>query len=344
MRHADMAVDEGAVEDLATNSQALKQMSATNELAVHATVGVGASDYIAEGVLNAFAPEEAQVLWDILDLFDIHPLDLFPEIEFDLVVGRISQQGGLPSNAVSSPFHGYDGLHTSNTSSAAYSSEVQRLLDVPSGPAAWADLPKPTIAGSITSALTSRGFESIENLRVSISRTTVAAGEAFDLTVIPPTGVVISGFIVVSQYGVVKSNGSQPTVRVTVPPTASGSAKFAVAGKTPDGTLYSAPEFTVNVVSSHVVVDRIQFDVAEIRLATRSTARLQLVAVQGDQVRTVTDALFYSSDPNTITVDQDGVVTAVQAGYAVVHGLYAGHVATVGVRVADTRKHRAVSH
>src|SRR5262249_6287126 len=156
------------------NSEALRQMSATNGLSAHATVGVGASDYIADGVVSALAPEEAKALWDILDFFDVHPLDLFPEIEFDLVVGRISQEGGLPSTAVSGPIHGYDGLHTSNTSSVAYSSEVQRLLDSPIGSAAWSDLPQPIPPTKALSAPTTRRVRELhDGLQVFINRSTV---------------------------------------------------------------------------------------------------------------------------------------------------------------------------
>jgi hypothetical protein len=95
-----------------------------------------------------------------------------------------------------------------------------------------------------------------------------------------------------------------------------------------------------------MAADRIQFDVTEVRLVARgSTAKLQLVAVQGDDVHTViTDAVFESSDPNTVTVDQNGVVTAVHAGYGAVRAFYAGRVATVGVRVAEIGRHRAISH
>ena len=89
----------------------------------HAMVGTGGSDALesAPGWLGEF--------YTFVTFFaDITGSDLFEGFQHDFVVGRISQEGGLPDGQTS-VFGGFDGIHIFNTGSELYSNRGVELLN-----------------------------------------------------------------------------------------------------------------------------------------------------------------------------------------------------------------------
>jgi hypothetical protein len=109
----------GAIDDLAVGSSALNAIPDTRVLS-HALVGVGGTQWAAETLRDA--PGLIGDLYRVVD-FLTGPGDLFEGLQHDLVVGRVSQIGGLPLGTFTI-FDGLDSLHMQVTKSPEYSERL----------------------------------------------------------------------------------------------------------------------------------------------------------------------------------------------------------------------------
>jgi len=103
----------GAVADLREDGAAICALSAVH-VPVHAFVGVGGSDMISAG-LEASFPTAVSGFLDVLRFFGVYP-DVFPPpgLQHDLVVGRISQEGGLTTGSSQTSSFGFASLSPPN--------------------------------------------------------------------------------------------------------------------------------------------------------------------------------------------------------------------------------------
>jgi hypothetical protein len=98
LRRVGIAVDEGAVDDLAINSKAIKAIKKT-DVPGHALVGIGGSNTLA------LAPGKLGAFYRFVNFFadicvaDAGVCNLFQGLQHDYIVDRQSQEGGMPDNA-----------------------------------------------------------------------------------------------------------------------------------------------------------------------------------------------------------------------------------------------------
>jgi hypothetical protein len=106
-----MPVDSGAIDDLANGTAIINAREQTS-VPGHALVGIGGS--------TAFelAPEPLGAFYKAVNLFADTTSELFQGLQHDFVVGRESQEGGMPSNALT-VFDGLDSIHVSVPNSPA---------------------------------------------------------------------------------------------------------------------------------------------------------------------------------------------------------------------------------
>ena len=125
---ADKCVNCGAVRDLRPDSNAITSLLAADEPA-HAIFGRGGSDLIS-AALEKRLPLPAKVIYKILKFFGLGLDDIFPELQNDLIVGRVSQIGGLnDSTDQVSEFGMLDGLHPTVNSRPAVGARAIDLLN-----------------------------------------------------------------------------------------------------------------------------------------------------------------------------------------------------------------------
>ncbi len=128
----------GALDDLSSGSPALLAIPAA-PVPAHALVGVGGSDVLtlAPGALGAFYTAM---------LFFTPGNTIWQGGQHDFVVGRQSQEGGLPP-AATTVIGGLDGIHTRNTASSVYSNRLEELLNTDGTADTFAELPGGRRAG-----------------------------------------------------------------------------------------------------------------------------------------------------------------------------------------------------
>ena len=122
-------VNRGAVHDLRPDSPVLTALPAAS-VPAHVIVGKGGSDILQAG-LEATLPLAQQALLRTLRFFGLFPEDIFgPGLQHDLVVGRLSQEGGLGTDSPqTSVFEFWDGLHMTVTGRPAVGARAVELLN-----------------------------------------------------------------------------------------------------------------------------------------------------------------------------------------------------------------------
>ena len=149
LRDFGKAIDEGAIDDLAKGSAAVNAIQQT-PVPSHALVGIGGSDLVGDAL--TLAPGGLGILFKILNFVDDNT-DIFAGIQHDLIVGRPSQEGGLPSSAIT-VFDGLGSIHTAVTGNAGYSAKTIDLYNTAGDTSSFAEFPAPgSLLGALAAAL-----------------------------------------------------------------------------------------------------------------------------------------------------------------------------------------------
>jgi len=133
------AIDQGALDDLSTDSSGINAIPATT-IPSHALVGVGGSDLVGDAL--ALAPGNIGLLFKIINFLDDNT-DIFAGIQHDLIVGRISQQGGIAPSA-QTLFNGLHSIHTNAPGSEQYRDRIIELLNSDQTGATFSGFPAPS--------------------------------------------------------------------------------------------------------------------------------------------------------------------------------------------------------
>ena len=327
----------GAIDDLATDSQETLNMPAAN-LPVHAVVGVGGSDIVQAGLQALLSPAQRAVL-DLLGFLGEEGFP--PPLEHDLLVGRLSQEGGLGTGTDRTSDFGFAsvnplalGIHTTVTVEGRIANRAFELLNTrtdntltfavgfPAGPGGARTTPGPPPPADVPGArasVTSGGILISNPLPGAL----VTPGQVVSVTVEPIAPYVPDRVLVVS-------NGRTELIRVpdplgnfvtsvTVPPAAVG--QFTVGAMAFDAldVFRTANDVVLSIDLSAVGLVGISADPGTLFLLPPApTQALRVVGHYDDGVdRDVTldpGTTFVSLDPTIATVDAGGNVSAVAVG------------------------------
>lgn len=365
----DRRVLDGVVPDLLIGGagiQALPQIS----VPVHAMLGQGGGNYL-QYYLSLYGggslPGPSGWLGKLLGfLGPIAVGNLFqPELDHDVIVGVCSQRAGLPEGSaavvVTSDF--MQSMHTNNTSSTDYNLEAVRLLNEPVGSSKFAaGLPAPpslsatctpqSLAGAAMAdeglesqlAAVIEGFEVVEGgLIVSAPApgTTVTAGSTFPISVAGAAGFTPARIFFGYGPAFTAVDGSSFSGVLDVPEEAVGDIELLATATDADGRIATAPPITLHVEVPADLTGLIVPAEPVVLSATVPSAPIPVTGTFSDGIeRDVSDAsagtTYLSADPAVATVDEDGTVTALQAGATVVHVTNATVATLVEVKVLST--------
>lgn len=320
-RALDKPIDEGAIDDLAKGSAAIQGITSA-PVPVHGLVGTGGSDLLAAlpGTVG-----------------DIHRLikflastnGLFQGLQHDGIVGRKSQEGGLPQLATS-VFGGLDGLHTQNTSSSLYSNRLVELQNLPAGSALFAPLPAPStlsssmepFAGALDSASSFQVAQVILdglNLSSPSEGSTVFSGDVVEILVAPDPGLQVDEVILVGPDVTTVDTSAPFRFNLAIPDDAIGEFQVSAIGKNTSSQFFGSDSVSFFVLSPSTLgaIDLVPED----PFLTGPGTKLQVVALGSFDdgiVRDITSQQlgteFLSSDPLVASVTHDGVLELHRSG------------------------------
>jgi pimeloyl-ACP methyl ester carboxylesterase len=313
-------IDRGAIDDLATGSPAIQAIGAA-PVPGHALVGVGGSDTLTliGGSLGAF--------YRMVSFFS--NLDFFQGLQHDGVVGRLSQEGGLPDSATSVFSLLQGGVHTFNTGSTAYSNRLVELLNTDADNAAFAQFPAPSsldlpeaadLQDRIRASL--RAVRSVQPGVVITSPapgTVITAGSTFVVTVEPLPGAVVEQ-VLVTGPGVAEIDAAAPfQVTIQVPEEAIGSFTLTAVGSNSSGDYYTSEDLQLQVTPSGALQSFAVIPEDPILLGPGDAAQIHALGTFADGVvRDLTGSAqgteYLTTNPLIATVSAEGLVTAVAPG------------------------------
>ncbi|HVR95704.1 MAG TPA: alpha/beta fold hydrolase [Thermoanaerobaculia bacterium] len=328
-RYFDMPIDEGAVDDLAKGSSAIASIPAVS-VPTHAFLGTGGSDNLAlaPGLLGDF--------YSIVNFFaNATGNDLFEGLQHDMIVGRLSQKGGLPDSAATA-IGGLDGLHIGlpplipgNTGSALYSAGLSDLIDTPAGGGQFAPLPAPAAVASADAAALKSALEAKVRVFKSVGPGltitspfpgfTVSPGDTVTVTVEPSPGVNVNR-VLITGPSVAQVDETPPfEIDVEIPVEEFGEITLTALGSNDQGQLFTSQDLTLYVEPVAFLTALELFPKDPLLLGPGDTIQLHVLGHFSDGVvREIGDPLlgtsFSSVEPEFAVVSPDGVVTAVQPG------------------------------
>jgi hypothetical protein len=345
-----MAIDKGAVEDLATGSAALSGLAAT-PVPAHALVGTGGAAYN-----NDLSKIPGQLGW-LYWLFQRLNLrtDFFPGMDHDGLVGADSQQGGMAG--ASTPFSGDGSLHTNVTSNAGYSNEVFGLLIAP--------VTDGSVFGRFPGASPGSGFAA-PSARPALSADPVPVEIAGALRIDLPAGssasaggslpievAALGGFVPVEMAAITSTGASfldRPpfATNFAIPADAVGDVLVEAVGVDAAGTLGFSDPVAMHVQAGSPLASLEAMDAAPVLFGAGDSRGLAIVGHFDDGIlRDVTSptagTTYASADPGIATVSDSGLLTAVAPGETVVVVENAGVSTTVSVTVLANRSPLAVA-
>ncbi len=340
-------VDEGSTTDLAEGSPALAAIGPT-DIASHTISGNGGSLIIGLAgtsfeLASQVAPPGWSALFKILDHFEAATTTLvYRDQEHDFLVLRASGKAGLGTQQTTA-MTGVATNHIAVTANAAYSNLVIDLLNattVSSGrfasglpapnlnPALSSDgLPPPVAAGTLT-------------LTSSTPGGIVMSGQMVVVTATPSGGLVPQAVTFIWPDGSwSNSMGSPHAASWTVPIEFLGPISVGAIARTPLGEIafHSSPLHLVVATTGNLTAISVDPDVMTI--STQGGRRgLYVVGSFSDAVSRkitagATGTTYQSSNTAVVTVDNDGVVTAVTSGTATITASNSGMQATAIVHV-----------
>ncbi len=343
-------IEQGAIEDLATASTAIAGIAST-PLPAHTLVGTGGSDLTDDAL--ALLPGTYGLLFTAFKLLDQNT-DFFAGLQHDLIVGRRSQEGGMPSNAIS-PFSGFKSLHFEVTSNGEYSDRLVELLTTPTSDPAFSNFPAPRSLGfaARSSQLALRDdpapVEVAGALRIDLpAGSSASAGGSLPIEVSAQNGFVPVRVAVLSLAGSRLLSAPPFSTTLDIPQETVGDVLVEAAGVDAAGELGYSEFVTLHVQTGSPLDTLEAMDAAPLLFGAGDSRNLAIIGHFDDGVlRDVTSptagTTYASADPGIVTVSDSGLLTAVAPGETEVVVENAGVSITVAVTVLANQSPLAVA-
>jgi hypothetical protein len=312
-----MAIDQGAVEDLATGSTALAGIIAT-PVPAHAFIGTGGTAY------NDRLTKIPDMGWLYL-IFKLIGLrtDFFVGKEHDGLVPAVSQQGGLPSFTT---FSGDGSLHTKVTSNGDYSGSVGlALTKLVSDPVFKQFPPSASVGFAAPLARPALGDDPVPveipgALRIDLpAGSSASAGGSLPIEVSALVGFVpVEGGVITTMDASAVDAPPFATI-LTIPADAVGDVLVEAVGVDAAGALGFSDPVAIHVQAGSPLDSLEAMDTAPVLFGAGDSRGLAIVGHFDDGVlRDVTSptagTTYASADPGIVTVSDSGLLTAVAPG------------------------------
>lgn len=320
-RRAGKPIDEGAIDDLSNGSAAINAIAST-PVPSHALVGTGGSNLSTDAL--TLLGGTAGVVFRLINLLDGNT-DIFAGLQHDLIVGRRSQEGGLPASATT-VFDEYRSIHFLLTSWDGYSDRVVDLLNSRADGSEFAELPAPGTLGVVTSELAERirlarkdFVPDAITITAPATGTAVLSGATVPITVSPVGGFTVDEALLVSEIQAADVDPATLTGDFPVPVDFVGDLEVFVVAKDADGDLTSSESIVLSVVAP-AQLDTVRIlERDPILFGIGSTRRIHVLGDYVDGViRELTDpstgTQYLTADSSIATVSPEGVVTATGLG------------------------------
>lgn len=346
LRDFNKAIDEGAIDDLAKGSAAINAIQQT-PVPSHALVGIGGSDLVGDAL--TLAPGGLGILFKILNFVDDNT-DIFAGIQHDLIVGRPSQEGGLPPAAFT-VFDGLGSIHTAVTGNAGYSGRIIELYNTASDTQSFAQFPQPSSLFSALALEVARlqaaartgnaGAVVPDGLAITspADGTVVASGSAVTVTVAPQNGFTPVRVLLLTPVVAEVIAGAPFEIDLPIPDDAVGSIELLAVGIDAAGDFTSSASIHLTVVppaplTGVTIVNRdpILFVGESRRIGVLGSYADGIVRdLSGDSAGTE----YLTSAPGFFTVSAGGVVSATGEGIATLVARNGGFQDSVTVTVRE---------
>lgn len=335
-------IDKGALDDLSKGSSGIAAIPATS-LPSHALVGVGGSDIVGDAL--ATAPGNIGVLFKIINFID-DSTDLFKGIQHDLIVGRLSQEGGISSSA-RTVFNGLDSIHTNAPSSELYRDKIVELLNSDQTGSSFSTFPAPgSLPRSNGSDLVTLGDpgNDFSEFEIEILQPTAgqvfAPGDSIQFSVGAVGDFDLESVLIFSSEDGLEVDSAPFQGSLDIPVSYLGPMQIAAMGRSTDGTITFSEEIEVQVetdltLNALEVIQRnpVLFDFTDRR-------QLGVLGTFSDGiVRDVSSAsagtVYTSNNENIVRITEDGVLVPVSEGQTTVLVQNGGLQDSITVRVNE---------
>jgi pimeloyl-ACP methyl ester carboxylesterase len=323
MAYFNHPVDQGAPEDLAKGSTAINAIQQT-AVPSHALVGIGGSDALE------LIPGRIGQIYAIINFFANYS-DVFQGLQHDGIVGRESQEGGLPANAYT-VFGGFGSIHTAVTGNTGYSNRVITLYNSAANSALFSQFPPPSsvaiAADASTPALIDRPATAtlmVEGLTITTPAdgASASAGTTISVTVEPVAGANVEQVLLIGPNTAISDTVAPFVFNLLVPDEAVGAFPLSAFGQNSGGDLFTANVVNLQVTPEAMLDSLTLVPQDTILFAVGESRNLSVLGLFSDAiVRDVTDGAtgtaYLTSDPTIVTVDTDGLITAQGPGTATI--------------------------
>ena len=322
LRALGMPIDEGAIDDLAKGSAAINAIEQT-PVPAHALVGVGGSDLTGDALANARGA--LGVVFKFLNFID-DTTDLFAGLQHDFVVGRRSQEGGLPSSAIS-VFDGLESIHVKVTGSTSYSNRVIDLLNTPADSSEFAEFPAPRTLGPVVQSNSLAEMRSLVKDVVPSGLAIVSpadgssavAGTPLSVTVAPQNGFDLQRVLILSPVEGLELDQAPFTGNFPVPLDFVGDLKLLALGMDGAGNIATSAPITLSVSAPAALQSVTILNRDPILFGLGTTRQLYVAGRYADGViRDITDpstgTRYLAAGPGIASISPSGLVTATGFG------------------------------
>ncbi len=331
-------VDYGAVRDLRPDSQALFGLAATTvagaaPMGVHAIVGVGgATD-------NTFY----SALEDILSFFGYSREVIFKGSTNDLIVGSLSQTGGLDATTRPFPVNHLSGTENSEAG-RLISNHIIDLLNTPVAtssafaqgfPQAFGGNPPLCQDTSQAIALSQGGGIQIS---MPAAGTPIPAGEVIDVVVEPFGGYEPASVLLVGGDEVLIDEKPPIQFEAVVPLQTIGSLALQAYARDVIGQVIASEEVQIEATVKAKLA-AIEMYPPELDLFAWTPTQGVLVighfddGITRDLTRSSLSTVYHTLNPAVATVSEQGLVGPISVGMTSLTATYAGQAATIPVTV-----------
>ncbi len=337
----------GAVSDLKPDSPAITGLRGVS-LPVHAIAGKGGSDAM-EAALIGTLPSAGRIILTVLDFFGVLG-DVFPPAyQHDVIVGRLSQEGGLGTGSPATSIVGLDllvpsyGIHTTVTHESYVSDIAADLLVAPTDSSQFASgfgggSPRPAPAPNLPDWNTRDDALAITS---PAAGTTIEPGQPLSVTVEPLGDYVPARVLVVCAEDAVIDEEAPFEVTLDITPDAIGELTVQAYAFDANEVMAEATPVSVTVVPNATLTSLRVLPVIISLYGYAPTQQLQVIGqfddgVERDVTAAVLGTTYESSDTCRLTVNAEGLLTGHHTGYATVQIANGPISRTVWVHVAGT--------
>ena len=341
----------GAVGDLSPSSLIITNLPIAN-VPSHAIVGKGGSDVIQQGLEEIVLSPLEKAILKVLRAVGAISSDIFPPgSQHDLVVGRISQEGGLSAGSGLISLFGFDmppgtiAAHFTVTGTDAAVGD--RIIELLNTPVADASVFAPAFPAATGGGGGASGFEPppFGNLVSGIVITDplmgalVTPGQPLSVTVEPIDGFVPMHVLVVSRFEAGFDETGPFTMDLDIPIDAIGALTLFALAFDAEWNMAGAMEVVVQIdVSASLTGIAFSADTAFVYIDLDPTYQARVFGSYDDGIeRNITSSelgtVYESLYPGIVTIDTEGMVTGLSDGTATVRATNGPHTATAQIFV-----------